>query len=148
MLTLRLIVAVIVGVIGGSIINMGLVILGSAVIPPPPGVNVASAESLRAAADLLGPQHFLFPFIAHAGGTLTGCLIACWTSPRLRNVAALFTGCVFLLLGIVNAFLIPAPLWFVALDLPLAYLPMAVLALIIHRRLLEADRRNSRRNSQ
>jgi len=143
MLILRLIFAVAVGVIGGSIINMGLVILGGAVIPLPPGVNVASAQSLRAAADLLGPQHFLFPLVAHAGGTLAGCLIACWTFPRLRNIAALLTGCVFLLLGIVNAFLIPAPLWFLALDLPLAYLPMALLALIIHRRLLEADQRSS-----
>lgn len=60
----------------------------------------------------------------------------------LRNVAAVVLGLVvgsmvfawvigggFLAGGVAAAFMIPAPAWFIALDLLLAYLPMAWLAI-------------------
>ncbi len=134
--------AVLVGLIGGSIVNMGLVIVGGEIIPPPPGVDVTDPDSLSAAAGLLGPQHFIFPFFAHGGGTLAGCLIACLLEKRDPRLAALMVGCFFLAGGIINAFMIPAPAWFLVLDIGLAYTPMALLALWIHRR-LQTDARSS-----
>ncbi len=133
---LTLLLGTVVGVVGGSFVNMGLIIVGSELIPPPPGIDVTDAESLRAAADLLAPRHFIFPFIAHAGGTLVGCLAASLATARYPRLAALLAGCLFQLGGIVNAFMIPAPAWFLVLDLALAYIPMALLALLMYQRML------------
>lgn len=139
---LRLLLGIIAGAAGGSIVNLGLIIVGSEIIPAPPGVDVTDADSISAAAELFGPQHFIFPFIAHAGGTLAGCLIACLVAVRQPRLAALPVGCLFLLGGIANAFMIPAPVWFLVLDLGLAYIPMALLALWIHQR-LQSEARSS-----
>ncbi len=140
--TLRFVLAVLTGAVGGSIINFGLIIVGAAIIPAPAGVDVADPGSLAAAmeAGLFRPQHFIFPFIAHAGGTLAGCLIACLVLARQPRPAALTVGGLFLLGGIANAFMIPAPVWFLVLDLGLAYIPMALLALWIHQRLQQQTR--------
>ena len=68
--TLRNVLAVLVGLVIGSAVNMALVTLGPSLIPPPAGADVTSAEGLRAAMPLLEPRHFLMPFLAHALGTL------------------------------------------------------------------------------
>jgi hypothetical protein len=48
-----------------------------------------------------------------------------WLAASHRFAIAMALGCVFLLGGIGAAVSIPAPAWFIALDLLLAYLPMA-----------------------
>ena len=68
----RLILAVIAGLVVGSLVNMALVMLSGHVIPPPAGVDTATTEGLKAAMPLFEPKHFLFPFLAHAVGTLVG----------------------------------------------------------------------------
>ncbi|RMG38369.1 MAG: hypothetical protein D6732_05390, partial [Methanobacteriota archaeon] len=66
---LRNVIAVLAGLILGSVVNMGLITLGSSVIPPPPGVDVTDMESLKSSMHLFEPRHFIFPFLAHALGT-------------------------------------------------------------------------------
>ncbi|MBT8449392.1 MAG: hypothetical protein KJO69_06860, partial [Gammaproteobacteria bacterium] len=61
--------ALIAGIIAGSIVNISIVYIGPYFIAPPDGVDMASAESLRANAHALHPKHYLFPLIAHAAGT-------------------------------------------------------------------------------
>ncbi len=46
-----------------------------------------------------------------------------------RIYIAYLVGVFFLAGGIAASFMIPAPLWFIALDLLLAYIPMAWLAI-------------------
>lgn len=121
----RNILAVIIGIIVGSIVNMGLVVVGSNLIPAPAGVDVNNLESLKAGAHLLQAKHFIFPFLAHAAGTLVGALVASLIGVSSRMILAFIVGGLFLLGGIAASFMIPAPLWFIALDLILAYLPMA-----------------------
>ena len=76
---------------------------------------------------LLEPKHFLFPFLAHALGTFAGAMVAANLAlAKLR--AAWVVGFVFLFGGIMSCFMIPAPLWFIATDLLLAYLPFAYVA--------------------
>ena len=122
---LRNILAVIGGLVLGSIANMILVTVGGVVITPPPGVDVSNLESLRASAHLLEARHFLFPFLAHAVGALVGGAVASLLGGSRRMMLALIIGCFFLLGGIAAAFMIPAPAWFIAADLLLAYIPMA-----------------------
>jgi len=128
MQTLRAVFAVLLGIVMGSVVNMCLIRLGHWLVPPPAGVDTRSMESLAAAMPAFGPIHFLFPFLAHALGTLGGALVALWLSPTRRPLYAWIIGGFFLLGGLAAVFMLPAPIWFSALDLLLAYLPMAWLA--------------------
>jgi len=125
---LRNIVAVIIGLATGGIVNMALVVIGPHVIPPPPGVDLTSTQSLSASIHLLQPRNFIFPFLAHALGTLVGALVAYLIAAGGRRWFAYGIGFVSLAGGIAAACMIPAPAWFVTLDLVVAYLPMAWLA--------------------
>lgn len=96
---------------------------------------MTKVESLAASVHLLEPKHFLFPFLAHAVGALIGALLAYLIAASYRAVFAWVIGVLFLAGGIAASFMIPAPKWFIALDLLVAYLPMAWLAICLGRRL-------------
>ncbi len=132
---LRNILAVIVGLVVGSVVNMSLVMLGPSLIPPPPGVDMTTAEGLAKGMPLLGAKHFVFPFLAHALGTLAGALAAFLIAGSRHVVFAHVIGVVFLAGGVAASFMIPAPAWFIGLDLVAAYIPMAWLGIAIGRRL-------------
>ena len=71
---LRNILAIVIGLAVGASLNMSLVVFGPYLIPPPTGVDVTDAQSIRESIHLFGPEHFVIPFLAHALGTLTGAL--------------------------------------------------------------------------
>jgi hypothetical protein len=75
------------------------------------------------------------PFLAHAIGTLVGALVAFLIAASHNAKMAYGIGVIFLFGGVMASFLIPAPGWFVAIDLLVAYLPMAWLAVLIGRRI-------------
>lgn len=131
----RNILAVVFGFVAGSVVNMALVTIGPRVIPAPAGVDVSKAESIAASIHLFEPKHFVFPFLAHALGTFAGALVAYLVAASRRTVFAFVVGGLFLAGGIAASFLIPAPAWFIALDLVAAYLPMAWLAMQVGRRM-------------
>lgn len=117
-------IAVISGVLVGSLVNMGLIMVSGQVIPPPEGVDVTNMESLRSSMHLFEPKHFLFPFLAHALGAFVGGFVTSMLAATQRMKLALGVSAFFLLGGIVNVFLLPSPIWFAALDLIGAYIPM------------------------
>lgn len=119
--------AIVIGLVLGGTVNMALVIAGPHMIPPPAGVDMSDAKSLAAGIHLLAPRHFLFPILAHALGTLAGALATHLTAATRRAVLAYVIGALSLAGGITAACMIPAPGWFIALDLVVAYLPMACL---------------------
>ena len=123
--------ALLAGIIVGGLVNMGLVVLGPAIIPPPAGVDVTQVASIAESIHLFETKHFVFPFLAHSIGTLVGALVAHCVAASHRNKFAYAIGIVFLLGGIANSFMIPTPLWYLAVDLVGAYLPMAWLATLI-----------------
>jgi hypothetical protein len=122
------VVAVAAGLVIGGCVNMALVNTGPHIFPLPEGVNMADAKSLKETAHLLEPRHFIFPFIAHAVGTFVGALAAHLIAVNRRSFFAWVIGFVYLAGGIMATFMIPAPAWFLVLDLVVAYLPMAWLA--------------------
>ena len=122
---LRNILGVVAGLIVGGIVNMGLIMVSSAVIPPPAGADLTTVEGLQAAMPLLEPKHFVFPFLAHALGTLAAALVACLIAVSHKMTIAIIIGALFLLGGIAASVMIPAPTWFKILDLVVAYIPMA-----------------------
>ncbi len=121
----RNVLAVVAGIVVGSVVNMALVTLGPSLVPPPAGVDMTTAEGLARAMPLLEPRHFVMPFLAHALGTLAGALVAYLVAATYKARFAYAIGAVFLAGGIAACFMIPAPAWFMALDLVVAYLPMA-----------------------
>ncbi len=122
---IRTILAVVAGFAVGSGVNMGLVVLSPMVIPPPPGVDVTDTVSLASSMHLFEAKHFVFPFLAHAAGTLVAAYLAVTIASGCRLTLSMLVGSLFLLGGIANAIMLPAPGWFVAADLICAYLPMA-----------------------
>lgn len=145
---LKHILAVILGWLGGSIVNMGLIQLGHLVFPVV-GVDPTDMKALAAVMPTLEFKYFIFPFLAHALGTLVGATIAGWIasshkmtiaftmynlfgSEEFRWVAAshkmpfaLGIGALFLIGGIIVNFMLPGPIWFATIDILFAYLPMA-----------------------
>jgi hypothetical protein len=133
MIILRNILAVIIGFVLGSVVNMSLIIASPRVIPPPAGVDTSTFEGLKAAMQLFELKHFVFPFLAHALGTLVGALVAYLIAGSHRYIFAYVIGALFLAGGISMCFMIPQPLWYDILDVAAAYLPMAWLATLIGR---------------
>ena len=121
---LRNIFAVLIGCVLGMVVNMGLIIIGSKLIPPPDGMNIMDAENIKNNIHLFELKHFVFPFLAHAGGTLAGAFITAKFSSSYYLVLAMVIGVFFLLGGIAATQMIPAPLWYNVLDLTLCYIPM------------------------
>lgn len=138
MTILRNILAVIVGVVAGSVVNMALVAAGHRLTPLPKGVDVSDMQRFSETAHLMEPIHFVGPFFAHAVGTLAGALVAYLVAARPKAAFAYGIGAFFLLGGIAMAFIIPAPAWFVVLDLVAAYIPTAWLAVLLGRRIAGA----------
>jgi hypothetical protein len=122
---LRNILGIVVGLVLGSVVNMAFVTVSANVIPPPPGADMTTVEGLTAAMPSLQPKHFLFPFLAHAAGTFVAALVAATFAASHRMMIALGIGILFLCGGIAASTMIPAPPWFIALDLTAAYIPTA-----------------------
>ncbi|MDJ0699323.1 MAG: hypothetical protein QNJ07_05660 [Woeseiaceae bacterium] len=131
---IRNVLAVVLGLVIGGVVNMGLIMLGPMLIPPPDGVDVMDAESIAASIHLFEPKHFIFPFLAHALGTFVGALVAYLVSTSYAFTLAIVIGVLFLFGGILNSLMIPAPTWFVVLDIVAAYIPMSVLAIAVGRK--------------
>lgn len=125
--TVKNILAVIGGLILGSIVNMGIIMISSSVIPPPNGADVTTMEGLKESLHLFEPKHFLFPFLAHALGTLAGAVTAVKIATTNKKTMALIVGGFFLLGGIINVFTLPGPMWFNAVDILFAYIPMVLI---------------------
>ena len=136
---LRNVLAILAGIAIGSVVNMTLIALGPSLIPPPAGVDVKTAEGLSKAMHLFEPRHFVMPFLAHALGTLAGALAAFLIAATHRARLAYVIGAVFLCGGVAASFMIPAPAWFIALDLLAAYLPMAWLGIQIGTRMKQGN---------
>ena len=123
--TLRNTLAVIAGAVIGSFANGGLIALSPMLIPPPAGADVTTMEGLKASLHLFEPKHFIMPFLAHAVGTLVGAFVAALIAVNNKMRPAMIVGVLFLVGGIMNVMMLPAPTWFSATDLLIAYLPMA-----------------------
>lgn len=124
--TLRNILAVVLGWITGSIINMSLIHIGHAVYPIP-NVDINDMDALAKIMPTLSSKYFIFPFLAHALGTLVGAFVAAVLVLKYKVRFALAIGTLFFIGGIIVNMMLPAPIWFKGLDMLVAYMPMALL---------------------
>ena len=102
------------------IVNIGLIIIGGIIFPlaesfePMNGINW----------DL---KYFIFPFLAHSVGTLSGSFLVSKLSRNSNIIFPLIVGLYFLSGGIYMVTILPAPMWFVFLDLIVCYIPMSLI---------------------
>ncbi|SHK56602.1 hypothetical protein SAMN04488007_3235 [Maribacter aquivivus] len=121
------ILAVVAGIVVGSIVNMGIIMISGSIIPPPEGADITTMEGLKASIHFFEPKHFIFPFLAHALGTLVGAVIATKIAATRKLLMALLVGLFFLIGGTANIAMLGGPMWFTALDIIVAYMPMGYL---------------------
>ncbi|MFT4851291.1 MAG: hypothetical protein ACI83B_003857 [Sediminicola sp.] len=116
--------AVVLGWLGGSIINMGLIQTGNSLFP----ISGIDPNDINAFAEIMPNlefEYFIFPFLAHALGTFFGAIIASLIAVSKKMKFAMAIGGLFLLGGIIINFMLPGPAWFAVADILLAYIPMA-----------------------
>lgn len=121
----RNILAVIAGVFVGGTINYGILMLGGSIIPWPEGVDPAVPETIKANIDQFETKNWIIPFLAHALGTLAGAFVTAKIAVIKKRTFALVIGVFFLAGGIANIMSLHPPFAFSAIDLALAYIPMA-----------------------
>ena len=107
-------------IIIGMIINIGLIVLGGIIFPLPENFEPMNAMNWEL-------KYFIFPFLGHSVGTLLGALLVSKLSKKSSIILPLIVGLYFLLGGIYMITILPAPMWFVLLDVILGYIPMALL---------------------
>lgn len=118
---LRNILAVIIGALACIFLNGLLLGLMMKLVGTPEGFDPNKMDTYH----LLQAKHYLSPFVAHALPSLVGGAIAALIAASRKMTYALVVGGLHLLGGLIAAFMIPAPVWFIVLDLAVAYLPMA-----------------------
>jgi len=123
----RNILGVVIGIVIGSLVNIGIITLGHMLVPLPVGADVSTMEGLAAAISQFETKHFIFPFLAHAGGPFVGTIVAVLIAASHKSKIAIGMAVFFLLGGILANVTIPAPFWFKAVDLIFAYIPTSLI---------------------
>lgn len=113
------------GMMIGGALNMYLVEWGMKLIPPPAGTDLSTPEGMTKAIPMMEAKHFVFPFLAHAFGTLVGTYFTIRFSASKKQYLAWTVGFLFMLGGLSMVMLVPFPIWTILVDLLLCYLPMA-----------------------
>lgn len=121
---LKNIIAVVVGWFIGSVVNMGLIVLGHSIFPIE-GVDINDTAALSEVMPTLEYNYFIFPFLAHALGTFVGATIAGMIAANRKMTFAMVIGGLFFIFGIIAHNMISGPTWFTVFDLVAAYIPMA-----------------------
>jgi|JI10StandDraft_1071094.scaffolds.fasta_scaffold26397_8 putative effector of murein hydrolase len=143
MTILRNIVAIVLGIVVGSVVNMTIVSTVSPLFPLPEGTDPSNLESIKANFHKFTVGNFVAPFLAHALGTLVGAFLAAAIAKSYKLPIALSIGFVFLLGGIAMVVMLGGPLWFAVIDLGLAYIPMGWLGYAIVKMLLKSPPQGS-----
>ena len=110
---------IIVGIISGSIVNMIIIVLGSFIFPLSENLEPMNALNWNF-------KYFIFPFLAHSFGTFLGSYFVSKLS-KSNIIFSLIIGIYFLFGGIYMVQILPAPMWFISVDLLLCYIPMSLL---------------------
>ena len=110
----------IIGIIIGMLVNMGLIVIGGIIFPIEQNFEPMNAISWDF-------KYFIFPLLAHSIGTLSGVFIATKLLKNYQIIISSIIGLFFFSGGIYMVLILPAPNWFICLDLIVCYMPMAFL---------------------
>lgn len=122
----RKILAVLLGGIAGSIVNMALVFVSQAVYPLPDGIDANDFEALKAyvKANGLPTGALVIVLAAHSGGSFVSGLVCGWIA-RSWYLGGMILGILWTCGGVAMLLMLPAPTWFAVADVVL-YVPAAL----------------------
>lgn len=121
---LRKILAVVLGLVVGSAVNMALIMVSMALYPLPDGATeVTDANDMALGA-------LLIVLAAHAGGSLASGLVCGFIAKRVWLAAGIGLGILWTCAGVSMLFAIPSPLWFAIADTA-SYIPAAILGVLV-----------------
>jgi hypothetical protein len=125
---IRKILAVVIGIVAGSIFNMAMVTASQAVYPLPEGVDPNDFEAFKAYVEAHGlpTGALIMVLLAHAGGSLVSGLACGLIAMRSWYAAGIGLGILWTCGGIAMLMMLPAPTWFAVADVVL-YIPAALL---------------------
>ncbi|MCG8306272.1 MAG: hypothetical protein MI975_02695 [Cytophagales bacterium] len=112
------------GIITGTILIYLVEMLGHLIYPPPEGLDVNDTEALKDIIKDLPTGALLFVLLAYALGSFGGGLISGILSKSSKIINSIIVGAVLMILGFINLFMIPHPVWFSIVSL-LLYIPSA-----------------------
>lgn len=121
MVYLRITLGILLGLLSGGMVNGSFIHLGSKVFPYPSNFSMDLFYTLPL-------KYYLFPLLAHALGTLSGCLVYLRIAAKQAIWPVYVIGTSFFGGGVLVGTMINASLWFDCVDLILAYFPMAWLS--------------------
>lgn len=128
----RNILALVLAVIAGSVVNMAVVNLSHTLYPLPAGVDPNDFEAFRAHVEAHGfaTGALLIVLAAHSGGSFVSGLVCGLVAGRPWYLAAVILGLLWTCGGITMLMILPAPMWFAAADVIL-YVPAALLGVTL-----------------
>src|SRR5215204_2219749 len=121
----RNILAVIVAFIGGGIFVFSVEAIGHVVYPLPAGLDMSKPDTIAEYVKNAPIGAILFVLLAQSAGSLGGGFIAGLISRGNRQRVAIIYSVLALLMACLNLWLIPHPLWFIALSIALP-VPLAL----------------------
>jgi hypothetical protein len=129
--TIYTVLWVVLSLVFGSLINGLIIYIAPLIIKYPEGVSFATEASTIQSMKLLQPIHFIIPFVAHALGTfISTLLMAIYVKNNFLKLA-FFISVLYLFAGVLNVIMYPSPIWFIVLDLVVAYIPLGYLGAIV-----------------
>jgi len=94
---LRSVFVILVAILAAAMVTFSINVIGHYIIPPPEAIDTNDFESIKNNFHLFRTQHFIFPLLAHAIGTLASSyLISCMATSH-KIWFALVLGIVFTL---------------------------------------------------
>ena len=115
--TLRLILALLAGILAAFITVMLVETVGHAIYPTPQGLDMNDPAALRTYVEALPLGAKLFVLAAWLAGSADGVFVACLVARRRYRLCATLVAALLLLATATNLWLIPHPLWLAAAGL-------------------------------
>lgn len=124
----RKILAVVIGIVAGSAINMAIVSASHVVYPLPAEIDPNDFEAFQAhvKAHGLPTGALIMVLAAHAGGSLVSGFVCGLIAMRSWYAAAIGLGLLWTCGGVAMLLMLPSPIWFAMADVVL-YVPAALL---------------------
>lgn len=136
----RRILAVIAGAFAGFVTVAVVESGGHLVFPPPVGVDLADPQALKEIMELIPVGALISVLVAWGLGAFVGGITAASIAKDREKVVAGIVGGLQLAAGVSTMIMIPHPLWFMVVAVPLS--PLAALgggALVVRRRTKVAE---------
>lgn len=135
---LKLVLAVVIGLLVGMAVNIGLIMLNNVFFPLPEGVAMSDPAQMRAAVADMPSESWIGVIAAHLGQSFFGGWVAAWVGKKHPIMLAMIVGVISLAGGVWNAISLSTPAW-TWVEMPLYLLVAWLAGHLVARRRKKAD---------